>query len=268
MSRRLFRSAPTKRRLAARSSVDTRATAAGAARISRWIGLHVLPALGILVALLVLVFVGILLFGSQFKVRQVEVVGADLIDAQALRESAAVSGRSILTINPGKVEDKLSQEYIILQEVTVGREMPDKVIIRIKEQQARWAWESAGRYWWLRTNGTVIGEMPDAGKLPVIHDVAGVFSEPSKYIAGVPWKLAEAMLQALPVIPAFDYTVNEGLIVYVTDKQWPVYLGTQGDAGLKAVILRELVEELTERQAQVAYIDLRNEARPMYKKQA
>ncbi|MHB9032870.1 MAG: cell division protein FtsQ/DivIB [Anaerolineae bacterium] len=268
MSRRLFRSAPRQRRLAARTSADTRAAAAGLERTNRWLSTHVVPALGILLALLILVFGGTLLFGSQFKVHEVQVVGAKLIDERELQNSVKLLGRSILLFNPGKVETALREKYVVLAKVSVGRQLPDKVYIHIEEQPARWAWESSGKYWWLRADGSVIGEMPDAGRLVVVHDIMAAFSQPEGYIPGVPWKLADAMLQALPVIPAFDYSVSDGLVVYVTEAQWPVYLGTGGDAQRKAEVLRALVKELTNRKAQVAYIDLRNESNPFYKKQA
>jgi cell division septal protein FtsQ len=254
--------------MAARTNVDTRATAAGLARVSRWLTTHLVPALGIVVAVLVLILGGILLLDPQFKVRTVEVVGADLLDEQALRVNVGILGRSILLLKPDRVESRLRDEFVVLADVQVICELPDRVIIRVVEQPAVWAWESGGRFWWLRADGSVIGEMPGAGSLVVIHDIDGRFNEPEAYIPGVPWELAGAMLQALPVIPAFDYRVSDGLVLYVTEAQWPVYLGISGDAQFKAEILRAMVKELTNRKAEVAYIDLRNEAKPFYKKQA
>jgi cell division septal protein FtsQ len=267
MIRQKRRSAP-RRSAAAYANPDARAAAAGVARISRWVNTHLLMALCAGTLILCLAFVGVFLWGAEYKVGQVQVTGADLLDANAIRDSVNVSGKSLLLANSARIEARLRKEYIVIARVNVVRELPNKVTIHIEEQPARWAWESAGRYWWLRIDGTVIGEMADAGKLPVIHDIYRAFSEPDGYIPGVPWALAEAMLQALPVIPAFDYTVNEGLIVYVTDKQWPVYLGTSGNAQLKTEILTVLVKQLSDQQVNVAYIDLRNEAKPIYKKPA
>jgi len=268
MKRQTLRTTPRQPWFAARVRADAGTDAGGAGRANRWLRAHLLPSTAALVLLLGLALAGVLLLSPEYKVSEVLVEGADLLDAQAIRSAAGLAGRSIISVAPRRVEALLRERFVVIAQVSVERRLPNRVEIRLLEQPARWAWESAGRYWWLRANGTVIGEMPDAGRLPVIHDMYGLFSEPGSYIPGVPWELAEAMLAALPVIPAFDYSRDIGLIVYVTEHAWPVYLGTEGNAVMKTEVLRSLVKQLTEQQAAVAYIDLRNEMMPVYKKSA
>jgi cell division septal protein FtsQ len=55
--------------------------------------------------------------------------------------------------------------------------------------------------------------------------------------------------------------------VYATTDQWLVYLGHEGDAARKVAIMISLVQQLEGSRQRVAYIDLRNEHRPVYKRQ-
>jgi hypothetical protein len=266
MSRFTTRSLTKGRRSQTRSGRDVRTPSVGWAKVFDWITARLAAGIGISVVILCLVFLGMLLFGSQFRVYQVQVTGTDLLDPQAILQTANLTGRSIITIRPQQVEARLKEQYTCIASVSIQRKLPNEVTIRLEEQPARWAWESGDRFWWLKEDGTVIGEMPDASRLFVIHNISQIASEPGQYIPGVPWRLAAEMLQALPVIPSFDYTPGEGLIVYVTDQQWPVYLGKDGDARTKTALLRALVIDLVQSKAAVGYIDLRNDSRPLYKK--
>jgi hypothetical protein len=264
----LFRPSTTTKnqRSLTRTGFDGRSPAVGRARMWSWLSAHLAMGIGITVLTLCLIAVGMILFGSQFRVGEVQVIGTKLLDAQVIRQAANLAGRSIITIVPARVEAMLRKQFVCIANVSVQRQLPNQVTIRLEEQPARWAWESGGRFWWVKEDGTVIGEMPYASSLFVVHDIDRVSSMPEQYIPGVPWHFAAAMLEALPVIPTFDYTPGEGLVVYVTDQQWPVYLGNNGDARTKTALLRALVEKLVQSKVSVGYIDLRDASRPVYKK--
>lgn len=264
MSRFKVHSTAPGQRSVTRTGVDGRSPAVGWARVRAWLAAHLAAGIGVAILVLCLVFGGMLLFGSQFRVGEVQVIGARLLQAQAVLQAANLSGRSIITIQPARVEANLRQQFVCIATVTVERQLPNLVTIHIEEQPAAWAWESGERFYWIQDDGVVIGEMPDASSLFVVHDINNVFSAPQQYIPGVPWRLAAEMLQALPGIPTFDYALGEGLIVYVTDQQWPVYLGSEGDARTKTALLRALVEVLVQGKIAVGYIDLRNDKRPLY----
>ena len=86
-------------------------------------------------------------------------------------------------------------------------------------------------------------------------------------MAGVPWQLALDMAATLPAIRGYDFTSDEGLVLYVTPNQWPVYLGHEGNGQVKVALMQALVQRLLDEKAAVSYIDLRNEHRPTYKQQ-
>jgi len=101
----------------------------------------------------------------------------------------------------------------------------------------------------------------------IIHDIQAFAARPGGYIAGVPWRLALEMADALPAIREYDYTSEMGLTLYVTPYQWPVYLGHEGNARTKVALMQALAQQLLDKQVAVGYIDLRNEGRPTYKQQ-
>ena len=58
------------------------------------------------------------------------------------------------------------------------------------------------------------------------------------------------------------------MTIYVTwaKGNWPVYLGHSGDMATKVAVVQALVNTLTQQGVDVEYIDLRNDARPTFKK--
>ena len=119
-----------------------------------------------------------------------------------------------------------------------------------------------GKYWWLDGEGKVLSEAMGHGELPVLHDRTGLAITVGSTIAGVPWGFVEQAIAALPAVSDFEYTLEDGLIVFVTTDRWPVYLGTGGNPAYKVSVLRELTAVLTTEGAQVVYIDIKNERRP------
>jgi hypothetical protein len=103
------------------------------------------------------------------------------------------------------------------------------------------------------------------GALPVVHDRTGLPVAVGSTIAGVPWEYLGQTIAALPAVTDFEYTLEDGLIVFVTTARWPVYLGSDGNAAYKVTVLRELTAVLTQNGSQVVYIDLKNERRPAIK---
>jgi cell division septal protein FtsQ len=223
-----------------------------------------LPALVLLAASIW--FLAILHNSPRFLVSEVAVQGVSLIDASEVRAAAAVDGMSIFRVRTNDVGLRLRDTFGCIDHVDVICRLPGLVSISVREREAAVIWQSDDRNWWIGSDGTVLGTTEIAGNLPIIRDVVGSTAEPNEYLAGIPWKLAQDMLVALPSVTTYDYVNGLGLVVYVTDARWPVYLGYEGSAESKTAIMLSLVQELVGRGVDVEYIDLRNEHSPMYKK--
>lgn len=203
---------------------------------------------------------------SRFTVSEVVVQGVDLIDAGEVRTVAAVDGMSIFRVRTGDLDLRLRDTFGCIDHVDITCRLPGTVLISVREREAAVIWQSGNRNWWIGSDGSVLGTTEIVGNLPIIRDVGGSTAEPNEYLAGIPWKLAQDMLVALPSVTTYDYVNGLGLVVYVTDARWPVYLGYGGSADSKTAIMQSLVQELVSQGVDAEYIDLRNEHSPMYKK--
>jgi len=179
--------------------------------------------------------------------------------------TADVEGDSIFQIRTREIERRLMERSGLIEAATVRCRLPNEVSVALVEREAALVWESGGQHWWIDVDGRVLGPTDAPGTMPVLHDIHGFASDPSEHIPGVPWGLARDLWAELPAIQSFDYTSEQGLVLYVTANEWPIYLGHQGDARLKVALLWALVEKLTAMEVSVEYIDLRNEARPTYR---
>lgn len=219
----------------------------------------------------------IVLFGSiwvlygffadpRFRVSELVIDGANLVQEADARRVMNVVNTNLFRVNARELTARLESEFGVLERASIHCRLPNRVFLSLEEREAVLVWESGGLHWWIGHDGEVLGATEDAGDLVMIHDIKGFARQPEGHVAGVPWGLALEMREAVPAIQDFDYTSEEGLIVYVTDHGWPVYLGHKGDAQVKAAIMWALADELVSQGWGVAYIDLRNSQRPTYKK--
>lgn len=208
------------------------------------------------------------LFGNErYTVRHVTIDGTRLLPQEDVLAAMGVEQASVFWVNPKSLETHLLDTFPLLEEVSIRSVLPDRVEVRLTERSNVLLWESGGQTWWVDYQGTVLGVAESPVGLVVIHDVAGTATDASGRIAGVPWQLAWDLVRAMPTLSVMDYTREHGLVVYATIDHWPVYLGHEGDAARKAAIMVSLVQQLDGSRQRVAYIDLRNEHRPVYKRQ-
>lgn len=206
-------------------------------------------------------------FGDpRFRVSELVIEGANLVEEADARRVMNVVNTNLFRVNARELTARLESEFGVLERASIRCRLPNRLFLSLEEREAVLVWESGGIHWWMGQDGKVLGATEDAGDLVIIHDIKGFARQPDGHIAGVPWGLALEMREAVPAIQAFDYTSEEGLILYVTDRGWPVYLGHKGDAQVKAAIMWALADKLVTQGFDVAHIDLRNDRRPIYKK--
>jgi cell division septal protein FtsQ len=204
-----------------------------------------------------------LLFSSpRFRVHRVTVDGTRLLSAADVEVASGVHGMSVFRVRTDLVAEQIVDQFGGASRARVTCQLPNRVTIAVEEHPAVLAWQSGELYWWVDTEGNVLGADETSGDLVVIRDLAGVNPEPEDRVVGVPWDLAQAVVDELPAVRSFDYTREAGLILHVTDSSWPVHLGHQGDARAKVELMKAIVPELSAQNARVGYIDLRSEGSP------
>ncbi len=208
----------------------------------------------------------VLFTNERFRVERLAVSGNQVVTADEIQTAAGVLGSSIFRVQPGRVRAALLARFGGLAEVRVTCRLPNEVRVAVRERPGMLVWESGGRYWWVSADGETLGEAPGPGALMVVHDLSAVALEPTGYIVGPPWALVGALQAQLPNLRECEYSVDYGLVMRVGEGNWPVYLGHSGDVATKVAVAQALVNTLTQQGADVEYIDLRNDARPTFKK--
>ena len=204
--------------------------------------------------------------GVRYRVDTVEVEGVGLSSETDVERVANVQGKSIFRVRARELENRLGTELARIERASVVCQLPNRVVINLREHEGLLLWESGGQYWLVDCQGNVLGTATDLGQMILIRDLEGLAPDPQGYIIGVPWRLAQEMADALPAIRSYDYTREKGLVLYVTANEWPVFLGHKGEAQTKIALMRAVVDQLAARGIDVEYIDLRNEQRPTFKK--
>jgi cell division septal protein FtsQ len=207
-----------------------------------------------------------LFYDGRFRVSALTVEGNKLVSTEQVRQILEVEGQSIFRLRTNELEGRLRASFGCLQQASVISRLPNQVYVTLEEHEAVMIWESGGNLWWIDGQGHVLGQTSTPGDLVVVRDVESIAPTPQGYLVGAPVTLVRGLAQALPAVKRYDYTRQHGVILYVTDQAWPVYLGTTGDAEHKAALTRALAEELLNRRIAVEYLDLRNERRPVFKR--
>jgi cell division septal protein FtsQ len=221
--------------------------------------------LGVTLLLLSALMMGLFLWDARFRVATVHVRGATLVSEELIVAEAALQGQPIFLLRTRDVQAQVSAAFGCFERVRVQARLPDRVTISVTEKQAMLVWENQGAYWWLDGEGRVLGHAVGHGELPVLHDRSDLPVTDGATIAGVPWDFLHEMIGALPAVRDFEYTLEDGLIVFVTTERWPVYLGSSGNTQAKVTVLKELSALLLDGQEQVVFIDLKDERRPAVK---
>jgi cell division septal protein FtsQ len=222
-----------------------------------------IPAVVLLLASLTLIFG--LFTNAKFLVAHVSVRGAELVSASEIERAAGVEFQNIFQLNTDALETRLREEFGCIDQISVSSRLPNQVHITVHEHDALVVWESMGGMWWIDDQGQVLGRAHQPGDTAVIHDRQGLASDPKDYIVGLSWEMVAGLVRALPAARSFDYTQAHGLVLHVTDAGWPVYLGHEGRAETKAMVMQAIVDRLTRDGVNVAHIDLRDENRPTFK---
>ncbi len=214
-------------------------------------------------ALLVLSILFLIQFltSARFRISQVTINGASLIAHDEIEALVDLGGRSIFALNARQVEEQLLERFGCLGRVRVQARLPGQVHIQLSEKETLLLWHSQDIYWWVDSEGRVLGAATSHGDLPSVYDRSGLPVAPNEYIVGVPWEFVAEMSRVLPAASDFEFTLEDGLIL-VDPSGWLVYLGMGGDAEQKAALLEQLTETLGERGDRAVYIDLKNERRP------
>jgi cell division septal protein FtsQ len=115
-----------------------------------------LPALALLLGSLWLLYN--LFSAPRFRVSEVTISGTRLLAVADVQRSLDLLDQSIFHVNPRALEARLLRDYGCLAKATIVCRLPNQVTVILVERPVALVWESGGKYWWIGSDGRVLGQ--------------------------------------------------------------------------------------------------------------
>jgi cell division protein FtsQ len=200
-----------------------------------------------------------LIYGDAVRVQDVQLSGVQIADPLAISEAAAVTGRTLLTIDRGKVAAAVAQVPGV-RSVTVLRDWPHTVVIEVTEHQGWGYWEVGGRRLLVDADGQVVdhARVP-VGTAPVIFDDSTApDAVPDPDAARLVRRLLDgSTFSILRVTPtAFEFRRDRGLTIHVASGPSAIF-GDSNNFDFKVATWGALLDKVESQHLAVTEIDLR-----------
>lgn len=223
---------------------------------------------GKIIVMLAVVVAVVLCVAIFFRVHDVQIQGNKIYSAQQVAEVSGVeSGDNLLMISRATIAGNIYANLPYVQTVSVGRVLPDTVVIKVQESEIAGLVKSdIGTGWYINTQGRVLGSSVDGfnGQLIELEGFTITAPQPGQQaVASV--GMEENLKAALSVVQQLEGT---GLISQVTSidtqesfnillycgEQYEVQLGGDDRLDYKVWYLQEVLNQLADYQTGV--IDL------------
>jgi cell division protein FtsQ len=174
-----------------------------------------------------------------FNVDSIQVKGISRLSNEELNAVADVIGKSIIFVDPEKVEQDLNAAFPELENISVETEVPNKVLVSLVERKPVLVWQQDGQTFWIDQDG--MAYLPHGDAAPSIkvqgsaliitsaigsEDLVDGESQDQK----IPVELVDAILalsQVLPENSPLTYDELHGL-GWFDPRGWQVYFGKDG----------------------------------------
>jgi len=207
-----------------------------------------------------------LYFSSVLRVQEVQVTGAQTLDAQSLAELADLKGASMFTVPLDDAQERLTALPMV-KSVKAERHWPHTVRLVVEERQPWAYWYTESDEYVVDAEGVVLeGTMP-APDAPIIYhlDDSAQF-QPGEIIDADAVQLAKQLWDSLPTtldtgLVRLEYNGREGLSL-TTDAGYRVIVGDSHGLEYKLAVWQALELKLGRQQMEGHVLDLRFGDRP------
>jgi cell division protein FtsQ len=207
-----------------------------------------------------------LYFTPVFRVQEVQVTGAQALDAYSLAELAGLKGASMFTVPLDKAQERLAALPMV-KSVKAERDWPHTVRLVVEERQPWGYWYTQDSEYAIDADGVVLeGAMP-APDAPVIYyqDSSAPF-QAGDVVDPDAVRLAQQLLDSLPAtldmgLVRLEYNGREGLSL-ITDAGYRVIVGDSPGLKYKLAVWQALEQRLGRQEMQGHILDLRFGDRP------
>ncbi len=209
----------------------------------------------ILLAVVAAVVLGVAIF---FRVQTVEVQGNSIYSQAQITEVCGVEpGDNLLMVNKASISGNIYARLPYIQSVSVGRILPDTVVIQVQESElAGLVAAEDGSTWYINTEGRVLGSSADGFTGQVVEMAGFALVKPvpgQQAVAGE--EQGDQLAAALKIVKEMEGT---GLIEQVTSidvtalydislwcgEQYQILLGGTEEMDYKITYLKAVLEAL------------------------
>lgn len=218
---------------------------------------------GLLLALVLLSVLAYFFVSDAFYVYEATVLGSSLVSSDEVFERTNIEGFSIFFINPLVVQEAVSALPDV-REAEVQLSLPNRMMITVRERQARVVWETGQERYGVDDEGTIVS-LPGGSEPSIL--IRDLDSTPRKLGERVELDIiaaAEAYHALVPTLTEFGYSQEYGLSIE-NEYDWRIHLGGGEGAETKLALMRALVERLESQGTAVEFIDLRFPDSPHYR---
>ncbi|MCJ7537857.1 MAG: FtsQ-type POTRA domain-containing protein [Anaerolineales bacterium] len=212
-----------------------------------------------------------------FNVEAIDVTGLVRLSNDEINAVADVVGKSIIFVDPMKVEQELRVAFPELDNISVETEVPNKVLVNLVERQLVLAWQQADQTYWIDENG--MAYLPHGDGNPAITvqgsdlivppTVESEALEDGKVpVQTLPVGLVDSILtlsQQLPENSPITYDNQHGL-GWFDPRGWQVYFGSGGeDMEIKWKVYWKTFKRLKKAGIRPAFISVEHVHAPYYR---
>lgn len=217
----------------------------------------------LLLALVLLSVLAYFFVSDAFYVYEAAVLGTNLVSSDEVFGHTNIEGFSIFFIDPRVVEEAVSALPDV-REAEVQLSLPNQMMIRVRERQARVVWQTGQERHGVDDEGTVVSLPGGTEPLIVIRDLDSTPRKPGERVDLDIIAAAETYQSLVPTLTEFGYSREYGLSIE-NEHGWRIHLGGGEGAETKLAVMRALVERLESQGAAVESIDLRFPDSPHYR---
>ncbi len=203
-----------------------------------------------------------------FRVHDVEVVGAEHVNAEQVAQLASLDGHSMFRLDLQEAEQRITFLPLI-KSAHIERQWPQGARIVVTER-APWAyWQVGSTNYVIDGEGIVLADLPPPEGAPVIRDLSNpVRLVPGDHVDADAVALTRALLDEVPQtlaikVSTFEYSTDKGLTL-VTDAGYRVVIGDSQNTDYKLAVWKAIEGELGRDKMAGHVLDLRFEERPSF----
>jgi hypothetical protein len=215
--------------------------------------------LSAMVTLLVWFFVD-----ARFFVYAAEVRGNALVSARDVYRASGLDTMSVFYVNRGQVADDIRRQVVGVVGVQIDCQLPGRVRIRIREQEAAFVWRTMGTALLVDGEGQVL-KVDDGSHegLLSIRDLDDSQLEPGDEVDRVALNTSNRLHSLLPDVTAFEYSKAQGVSL-LDARGWRICFGDDQSLVEKVASMHAILKKIVSTGESVKLIDLRFVGSPYY----